>query len=56
VCVGGEGVCVKQLCFLQFYNGNANLYLGVSKVSKFSSNESKRFIAIKNFELERHGN
>ncbi len=30
--------------------------LGVSKVSKFSFDESKRFIAIRNFELERHGN
>jgi hypothetical protein len=36
--------------------GMQTCILGVSKVSKFYSDESKRFISIRNFELESHGN
>jgi hypothetical protein len=53
---GWGGGLYKTIVF--FYNsimGMQTYILGVSKVSKFSSNESKRFIVIRNFELERHG-
>jgi hypothetical protein len=46
--VGGEGVCVKKIAF--FYNFVMGMQTRILGISKFSSNESKRFIVIRNFE------
>jgi hypothetical protein len=56
VCGWGGDLCKTIVVFYNFIMGMRTSILGVSKVSKFSYDESKRFIAIRNFEIARHGN